>query len=142
MLMSPYARASRPNCPGTALSRFRIPWALLFRLEDRWELGEDRKKYAVHTPAIRFCKLCCEVQCLGRFIALKLSEGQAHDGNSAVGLLGRLSEGPILLSGRAYDSGALSEALAARGARGSIKPMPGRWNVPTAFLYRFRYLAL
>ncbi len=42
----------------------------------------------------------------------------------------------------AYDSDALRESLAQRGAWANIKPMPGRVNIPafSAFLYRYRNL--
>jgi transposase len=59
-------------------------------------------------------------------IVLKLTEGQAHDGKSAEGMLATVKKGDTLLADRAYDSNALREALAERGARGQIKPMPGR----------------
>lgn len=44
-------------------------------------------------------------------IALKLTEGQAHDGRSASDMLEALSEGQILLADRAYDSNALRQSL-------------------------------
>jgi len=48
----------------------------------------------------------------------------------------------VLLADRGYDSDALREALAAQGAWGNIKPMPGRVNIPvfSPFLYRLRNL--
>ena len=57
-------------------------------------------------------------------------------------MLGRLGAGQILLADRAYDSDALRDALAARGAWANIKPMPGRVNIPafSTFLYRYRNL--
>ncbi len=79
----------------------------------------------------------------GNPIALKLTEGQAHDGKSASDLLKRLGAGQTLLAAsRAYDSDALRESLAQRGAWANIKPMPGRVNIPafSAFLYRYRNL--
>jgi transposase len=39
-------------------------------------------------------------------IALKITEGQAHDGRSADDMLGSLQTGQILLADRAYDSDA------------------------------------
>jgi len=73
-------------------------------------------------------------------IALKLTEGQAHDGRSAADMLNNLSEGQILLGDRAYDSDGLREGVAERGAWANIKPMPNRKNVPafSAYLYRKR----
>ena len=73
-------------------------------------------------------------------IALKLTEGQAHDGRSAADMLDNLSEGQILLGDRAYDSDRLRQGAAERGAWANIKPMPNRKNVPafSAYLYRKR----
>ena len=78
----------------------------------------------------------------GRPIALKLTEGQAHDGRSAADMLGGIGEGEILLADRAYDSDALRQTLAERGAWANIKPMPRRVRVPafSPFLYRSRNL--
>lgn len=42
-------------------------------------------------------------------VALKLTEGQAHDGRTAAGLLSGLAPGQILLGDRAYDSDALEK---------------------------------
>jgi transposase len=75
-------------------------------------------------------------------VALKLTEGQAHDGRSAADMLGRLGENQILLADRAYDSNALREAMTNQGAWANIKPMPHRLD-PAAFsplLYRYRNL--
>jgi transposase len=73
-------------------------------------------------------------------IALKLTEGQAHDGRSAADMMATLAAGDILLADRAYDSDALRKALADQGAWANVKPMPNRKNVPafSAFLYRYR----
>ena len=75
-------------------------------------------------------------------IALKLTEGQAHDGRAACDMLGSLAAGNILLADRAYNSDALRQALAQRGAWANVKPMPNRRNVPafSSFLYRYRNL--
>ena len=75
-------------------------------------------------------------------IALKLTEGQAHDGRSAQNMLSTVDAGQILLADRAYDSDALRETLAKRGAWANIRAMPGRKNVPafSPFLYRYRNL--
>ncbi len=87
-------------------------------------------------------KIHALVDANGLPIALKLSEGQAHDGKSAGDILDDLGKDQILLADRAYDSDALRERLAGRGAWGCIKPMPRRVNVPafSPFLYRFRNL--
>jgi transposase len=75
-------------------------------------------------------------------ILLKLSEGQAHDGRSAVDLLDGLGPGQILLADRGYDSDALRARLSEQGAFANVKPMPNRLNIPafSPFLYRFRNL--
>lgn len=75
-------------------------------------------------------------------IALKLTEGQAHDGRSAADMLGTVGRRQVLLADRAYDSDALRQTLADRGAWANVKPMPGRKHVPafSAFLYKDRNL--
>jgi transposase len=87
-------------------------------------------------------KIHALVDACGLPIALKLTEGQAHDGRAAADMLGSLETGDILLADRAYDSDALRKDLAARGAWANVKPMPNRRNVPafSAFLYRYRNL--
>jgi transposase len=57
-------------------------------------------------------------------------------------MLDGLGEGQILLADRAYDSDALRDSLAERGAWANVKPMPNRVNVPafSTFLYRYRNL--
>ena len=87
-------------------------------------------------------KIHALVDANGLPIALKLTEGQAHDGRSATDMLGNIGEGQILLADRAYDSDALRKDVAARGGWANVKPMPGRVNIPafSPFLYRFRNL--
>jgi transposase len=87
-------------------------------------------------------KIHALVDACGLPIALKLTEGQAHDGRSAEDMLGSVQDGNILLADRAYDSDALRETLAQRGAWANVKPMPNRVNVPafSKFLYRYRNL--
>jgi transposase len=87
-------------------------------------------------------KIHALVDANGLPILLKLTAGQAHDGRSADDMLEGLGQGQILLADRGYDSDALRARLAAHGAWGNIKPMPGRVNVPafSAYLYRFRNL--
>ena len=87
-------------------------------------------------------KIHALVDANGLPIALKLTEGQAHDGRSAADMLGTLGEGDVLLADRAYDSDALRAEMAARGAWANIKPMPNRKRRPafSAFLYRYRNL--
>ena len=82
------------------------------------------------------------VDALGLPILLKLTEGQAHDGRSADDMLGTLREGSILLADRAYDSDAMRDTLAGRGAWACVKPMPNRRRIPafSPFLYRYRNL--
>ena len=87
-------------------------------------------------------KIHALVDANGLPVALKLSEGQAHDGKSAQTMLTRLGPGQILLADRAYDSDALRQDVARQGAWANIKPMPGRVRIPafSAFLYRYRNL--
>lgn len=87
-------------------------------------------------------KIHALVDAEGLPIALKLTEGQAHDGRSAADMLGSIEAGHILLGDRAYDSDGLRQTLAERGAWANVKPMPNRKNVPafSGFLYRYRNL--
>ena len=87
-------------------------------------------------------KIHALVDAEGLPIALKLSEGQAHDGRSAREMLDKLGEGQILLADRAYDADELRISLKQRGAWANIKPMPNRKNIPafSPWLYRFRNL--
>ena len=87
-------------------------------------------------------KIHAVVDANGNPITLKLSEGQAHDGRSAVDLLDTVQPGQILLADRGYDSDALRKKMAERGAWANIKPMPNRVNVPSfsPWLYRYRNL--
>ncbi len=87
-------------------------------------------------------KIHALVDANGLPLALKLTEGQAHDGRSASDLLSQITAGQILLADRGYDSDALRRALKERGAWANIKPMPNRVNVPSfsPFLYRYRNL--
>ena len=80
-------------------------------------------------------KIHAIVDACGLPILLKLTEGQAHDGRSAQDMLGSVGRGDILLADRAYDSNALRETLAARGARANVGAMPQRLN-PRAFCKR------
>jgi transposase len=87
-------------------------------------------------------KIHAVVDANGNPIALKLSEGQAHDGRSAADMLDTIGGGQILLADRAYDSDALRAVMAERGAWANIKPMPRRVHVPvfSPWLYRYRNL--
>lgn len=87
-------------------------------------------------------KIHALVDAEGLPIALKLTEGQAHDGRSGRDMLDALVEGQTLLADRAYDSDELRDSLRSRGAWANIKPMPNRKNVPpfSRFLYRYRNL--
>ena len=71
-------------------------------------------------------KIHALVDASGRPILLKLTEGQAHDGRSAADMFDRVLEGQPLLADRGYDSDALHEAMAARGAFANIRLMPNR----------------
>lgn len=75
-------------------------------------------------------KIHALVDALGRPIRLKLTEGQAHDGRSAVDMFGTLGSGSVLLADRAYDSDILRKSLAKQGAWGNIRLMPNRVRFP------------
>ena len=87
-------------------------------------------------------KIHALVDANGLPIALKLTEGQAHDGRSAADMMATLTAGDTLLGDRAYDSDAMRQRLAERGAWANVKPMPNRRRVPafSAFLYKHRNL--
>jgi transposase len=87
-------------------------------------------------------KIHALVDACGLPILLKLTEGQAHDGRSAEDMLGTLGRGNVLLADRAYDSDALRQDLAVRGAKANVKLMPNRVNLPpfNKRLYRKRNL--
>jgi transposase len=87
-------------------------------------------------------KIHALVDANGLPVALKLTEGQAHDGRSAADMLGSLGPGHILLADRAYDSNALRETLKQQGAWANVKPMSRRVDPPSfsPFLYRYRNL--
>jgi transposase len=87
-------------------------------------------------------KIHALVDANGLPVLLKLTEGQAHDGPCAAGMLGKIGEGQILLADRAYDSDALRQDVAGRGGWANIKPKTNRVNIPpfSPFLYRFRNL--
>src|SRR5271169_5300756 len=76
-------------------------------------------------------KIHAVVDANGLPVALKLTEGQAHDGRSAADMLDSLAAGQTLISDRAYDSDALRRTLAERGAWANVKPMQRRINVPS-----------
>ena len=87
-------------------------------------------------------KIHALVDAEGRPIALKLTEGQAHDGHSAADMLDAIGNGQVLLADRAYDSDALRNSLAGRGAWANVKPLARRINKPAVspFLNRYRNL--
>ena len=87
-------------------------------------------------------KIHALVDANGLPVALKLTEGQAHDGRNAADMLGNIGAGQILLADRAYDSDGLRNELADRGAWANVKPLARRINVPvfSRFLYRYRNL--
>lgn len=87
-------------------------------------------------------KIHALVDANGLPITLKLTEGQAHDGTSAADMLTSIGDDQVLLADRAYDSDALRQSLAERGAWANIKPLSSRKNIPafSAFLYRYRNL--
>ncbi len=87
-------------------------------------------------------KIHALVDANGLPLALKLTEGQAHDGRSAEGMLDSLGAGQVLLADRAYDSDQLRRTMKARGAWANVKPLARRIDKPafSPFLYRYRNL--
>jgi transposase len=85
-------------------------------------------------------KIHALVDAMGLPILLKLTEGQAHDGRSAEDMFDTVQMGTVLLADRAYDSNALRETLAERGAWANIRVRPRRLSAPlfSHALYRKR----
>ena len=63
-------------------------------------------------------------------IAIKLTEGQAHDGRSGEDMLVALPRKCVLLADRGYDSDALRARIAAQGATANIRPLDHRTAQP------------
>jgi transposase len=87
-------------------------------------------------------KIHALVDANGLPVALKLTEGQAHDGRSGADMVEHLAEGQILLADAGYDSDKLRQDLRDKGAWANIKPTSNRKTAPafSAFLYRYRNL--
>ena len=87
-------------------------------------------------------KIHALVDAEGRPMALKITEGQEHDGRAAADMLGGLGAGQILLGDRAYDSDVLRTRMAEQGAWANVKPMPDRKQVLafSPLLYKYRNL--
>jgi transposase len=84
-------------------------------------------------------KIHALVDANGLPILLKITPGQANDGRSAADMFDSMDAGDILLADRAYDSDALRDVLAERGAIANIKPMPNRVHPAfSAKLYKLR----
>lgn len=85
-------------------------------------------------------KIHALVDANGLPVALKLTEGQAHDGRSAADMLQGLGAGQILIADRAYDSDLLRQNMTAQGVFANIKPLARRLDKPafSPFLYRSR----
>lgn len=71
-------------------------------------------------------KIHALVDAEGRPIRLKLTEGQAHDGNSARDMLDGIGAGTTLIADRAYDANWLRDAMAERGAWANVRPLTAR----------------
>src|SRR6201990_103641 len=82
-------------------------------------------------------KIHALVDANGMPIAIKLTEGQAHDGRSAADMLDGLQAGQILLGDRAYDSNALRESMTAKGVWANIRPMDHRLHPPLFCFFLF-----
>jgi transposase len=75
-------------------------------------------------------KIHALVDACGLPIALKLTEGQAHDGRSAEDMLAALPRKCVVLADRGYDSDALRAKIAAQGAKANIRPLDHRLDPP------------
>ncbi len=87
-------------------------------------------------------KIHALVDAMGLPIALKLTEGQAHDGRSATDMFDTIVTGNILLADRAYDSDRLRENMRALGVWANIRAMPNRVKTYpfSGWVYRLRNL--
>ena len=87
-------------------------------------------------------KIHALVDAEGRPVGLELSAGQAHDSTEAEELLEPLGEGAILLADKAYDSNAIRELAAERGAWAIIPAKSNRKDdfVFSKWVYRQRNL--
>ena len=82
-------------------------------------------------------KIHALVDAEGRPVRLALTQGQAGDAPVAVDLVGELAPGSILIADRAYDTNAVREHAAARGAWANV---PARINRKDSFPFsRFVY---
>lgn len=108
----------------------------------RLKQSAGRSRAATSANAAEQNQAIAEDAC-GLPIRLKITEGQAHDGRSAQDMIDTVERGDVLLADRAYDSNALRQTLAARGARANVKPMPNRVTALrfNRRLYRKRNLA-
>ena len=100
----------------------------------RWRSCGGRSRGGLTT------KIHALVDANGLPIALKLTEGQAHDGRSAEDMLETVRKGMILLADRAYDSDERRHTLSKRGAWANIKPLSKTKPAFSAYLYRYRNL--
>ena len=108
----------------------------------QWQKKQTRSRCMGRSRGGLTTKIHALVDACGLPILLKLTEGQAHDGRSAEDMFATLGRGDVLLADRAYDSDALRQNLAARGAKANVKLMPNRVNLPpfNKRLYRQRNL--
>ena len=75
-------------------------------------------------------KIHAVVDGYGLPIALKLTEGQAHDGTTGIEMLDTLKPDCILLADRGYDSDGLRAKVAHLGAYANIRPLDHRTDPP------------
>jgi transposase len=92
----------------------------------QWSKKQTRSRCMGRSRGGLTTKIHALVDACGLPIILKITEGQAHDGRSAQDMIDTVGRGDVLLADRAYDSNALRQTLAARGARANVKPMPNR----------------
>ena len=85
-------------------------------------------------------KIHALVDAFGLPIQIKPTEGQAHDGTHAAGMLGLLGKDCMLLADRGYDSDALRAQIASQGGYANIRPKSNRIDPPafSPFAYKLR----
>lgn len=87
-------------------------------------------------------KIHALVDAEGRPVRLLLTPGQAGDAPPAPGLLAAIAPGSIVIADRAYDTNAIRDHAARRGAWANIPPRANRKGTFafSRYLYRYRNL--
>jgi transposase len=90
------------------------------------EGGEPRARCMRRSRGGLTTKIHALVDANGNPIALKLSEGQAHDGRNALSFLERIGPGEVLLADRAYDNDLIRQTVADQGGWSRARSAPLR----------------